>query len=69
VTDTFGSTTDPTILAALHEAAVRARLVIFTGYRESQLHPAVRRLAHAVVTKSHDETGLARTIRALVTGP
>ena len=39
--------------------------MIFTGYPESHLHPTVRQLADAVVTKSHHELGLVETIRAL----
>ena len=66
VTDTFGLPSDPAILTALREAAPGARLVIFTGYRESHLHPAVRQFADAVVTKSHHELSLVETIRALL---
>ena len=66
VTDTFGSPSDPAILTALHDAAPGARLVIFTGYPASHLHPTVRQLADAVVTKSHHELSLVETIRALL---
>ena len=65
VTDTFGSSNDPTYLGWLHDAAPSARLVIFTGYRAEQLGEPLRELADAVVTKAHDERGLVAAIRGL----
>jgi len=65
VTDTFGSSTDPTHLGWLREAAPAAALVIFTGYREDQLGGELREMADAVVTKQHDERELVATIRRL----
>ena len=65
VTDTFGSAGDAASLAWLHDAAPGARLVVFTGYRESQLHADLVALADAVVTKGLDEDALVGTIRRI----
>ena len=65
VTDTFGSAHDPTHLGWLHDAAPSARLVIFTGYRATQLGEELRVVADAVVTKQHDERELVAVLRRL----
>lgn len=65
VTDTLGASSDPRYLTWLRDAAPRARLVVFTGYLRSQLHPDVVALADAIVTKGIDESELVRVLRSL----
>jgi DNA-binding NarL/FixJ family response regulator len=65
ISDTLGSATDPSHLRWLREAAPGARLVIFTGYLERQLDPALRAVADRVVTKGVDERELLAAIRAI----
>ena len=68
VTDTLGMTGDATFLRWLRDAAPDAAVVLFTGYRASQLVPDIVELADRVVTKGIDEAELVAELRSLRRG-
>jgi DNA-binding NarL/FixJ family response regulator len=67
VTDTFGSPSTAEFVLCLRDAAPGCRVVLFTGYLLSQLHPDVVAAVDRVVVKGIDEQALVAVLRSLDT--